>query len=159
MLIMETETQAAFEGTKEEQKIAGYAFEAMKRKGILFAANAPIRMSVDAIAKALTKPGGPMAGAAEEQLKRKIEASLLKNEAVFARDDNGEFATTKAGRAYRTETSQNAHTFKDRLNTEAVSLDAEAAKEYAESLVNRAVARAERTTIAYNFIDMRSMPM
>ena len=58
---METETQLAFEGTKEEQKIAAHAFEAMKRKGILFAANAPIRMSVDAIATALSKPGGPMA--------------------------------------------------------------------------------------------------
>src|SRR5207253_11507159 len=97
MLIMETETQAAFEGTKEEQKIAGYAFEAMKRKGILFGANAPIRMSVDAIAKALTKPGGPMADTDPRKLGHKIEAALLKNEAVFGRADNGEFVTTKAG--------------------------------------------------------------
>src|SRR5205823_830959 len=156
---MDTETQLAFAGTKDEQKIAAQAFEAMKRKGILFGANAPIRMSVDAIAAALTKPGGPMAGTGAEQLKPKIAASLLKNQAVFAREANGEFVTTKAGRAFRTEAGQNAHTFKDRLNTEAVSLDAEAAKEYAESLVNRAMARAERTSIVDTFTDIRTMPM
>jgi hypothetical protein len=156
---METETQLAFEGTKDEQKVAALAFEAMKRKGILFGAHAPIRMSVDAIAKALTKPGGPMAGTGVDQLKPKIEAALLKNKAVYARDDNGEFVTTKAGRAFRIESSQNEHTFKDRLNTEAVSLDAEAAKDYAESLVNRAAARAERTAVVDNFADMRTMPM
>src|SRR5437763_5352978 len=100
---METETQMAFVGTDEEQGIAAHAFEAMKRKGILFGANAPIRMSVDAIAAALTKPGGPMAGTGAEQLKPKIQASLLKNEAVFARDATGEFVTTKAGRAFRIE--------------------------------------------------------
>src|SRR5213075_2153556 len=104
---MDTETQLAFEGTKDEQKIAGYAFEAMKRKGILFGANAPIRMSVDAIAKALTKPGGPMADADPGKLSHKIEVALLKNGAVFDRAANGEFVTTKAGRAFKDETGQN----------------------------------------------------
>ena len=56
---MGTDTQLSFVGTDEEQRIAGYAFEAMKRKGILFAANAPIRMSAENIAKVLTKVGGP----------------------------------------------------------------------------------------------------
>jgi hypothetical protein len=153
---METETQSAFVGTKDEQKIAGYAFEVMKRKGMLFAANAPIRMSVDSIAKALTKPGGPMAGTKVESLIPKIEASLSKNETVFARADSGEFVTTKAGRAYHGGGGDNAHTFKERLNAEAVSLDSEAAKEYAESLVNRAAARAERTTLQIDsIIDLR----
>src|SRR5436309_2519880 len=134
---MDTETQIAFVGTKDEQKVAALAFEAMKRKGMLFGANAPIRMSADNIAQALTKPGGPMAGTKTETLRSKIEAALSKNEAVFARADNGEFVTTKAGHAYRIESTQNTHTFKDRLNTEASTLDAEAAKEYADSLVNR----------------------
>ncbi|MFL5734854.1 MAG: hypothetical protein ACJ78Q_16985 [Chloroflexia bacterium] len=154
---METETQLAFEGTKDEQKLAAHAFEAMKRKGILFGAHAPIRMSVDNIVAALTKTGGAMAGTAAAQLKPKVEAALLKNPEVFAREESGEFVTTKAGRVFRTESSQNEHTFKDRLNTEAVSLDPEAAKEYAESLVNRAAARAERTAIVDNFADMRTM--
>lgn len=155
---MDTETQIAFVGTKDEQKIAAYAFEAMKRKGMLFAANAPIRMSADSIAQVLTKPGGPMAGTKAETLKSKVEAILSKNEAVFARADNGEFVTTKAGHAYKIETAQNTHTFKDRLNTQAAALDAEAAKEYADSLVNRAAARAERVSVVDSLIDMRVMP-
>ena len=67
--------------------------------------------------------------------------------------------TTKAGHAYKIETTQNTHTFKDRLNTEASTLDAEAAKEYADSLVNRAAARAERISIVDSLIDMRTMPV
>src|SRR5437879_4139377 len=146
---METETQLAFAGTKEEQNIASHAFEAMKRKGMLFGANAPIRMSAEGIAKVLTKEGGVMAGVTMSDLIPKIEASLSKNGAVFAKADNGEFVTTKAGHAYNaggTGGGENTHTFKQRLNAQAVNLDAEAAKEYADSLVNRAAQRAARTT-------------
>jgi hypothetical protein len=113
---METETQLQFQGSSEEQKIASHAFEAMKRKGMLFAANAPIRMSAESIAKVLTKAGGAMSGTAPEKLAPKIEAALLKNEAVFAHADNGEFVTTKAGRAYRTGDESATHTFKHHLS-------------------------------------------
>ena len=82
---METETQLTFTGTAEQKAIAAHAFEAMKRKGILFAAHAPIRMTAQSIAAALTKPGGAMAGQEAGALAPKIEAALAKNPAVFAR--------------------------------------------------------------------------
>src|SRR5438477_2214132 len=156
---METETQLAFVDTEKEQKIAFHAFEAMKRKGMLFAANAPIRMSAEGIAKVLTKDGGAMAGADPAELTPKIEASLSKNDAVFGKADNGEFVTTKAGHAYHAGGSVNTHTFKERLNTQATNLDAEAAKEYADSLVNRAAQRADRSTLMDTVIEFRPMPV
>ena len=152
---MGTDTQLSFVGTQEEQNIASHAFEAMKRKGILFGANAPIRMSAENIAKVLTKAGGPMEGSSADKLVPKIEAALSKNEAVFGRDENGEFVTTKAGRASHTSGSASTHTFKQRLNTEAASLDAAAAKEYANSLVTRAAERAEKTSILEAIVDVR----
>lgn len=156
---METETQLAFEGTKEEQKIAAHAFEAMKRKGMLFGANAPIKMSASSIAVALTKAGAPMAGSKPEELTRKIESALSKNEAVFAREENGDFVTTKAGRAYQASKTDTTHTFRERLNAEAVPLDADAAREYSDSLVTRAAARAERSTLMDSIISMQPPPM
>jgi hypothetical protein len=144
---METETQLAFVGTKEEQNIASHAFEAMKRKGIMVAVNTPIRMSVEAIAKVLTKEGGPMAGTSAADLAPKIDAALAKNKAVFARADKGEYVTTKSGHAQRAGEDENSHTFKQRLNTQAQSIDVEAAKEYEDSLVNKAAQRADRASI------------
>src|SRR5262245_48053171 len=144
---METETQLAFVGTDEEQSIAGHAFEAMKRKGILFAANAPIRMSVDNIAKVLTKEGGAMAGTDASDLAPKIDAALSKNKAIFAHSENGEYVTTKAGHAYHAEGDKDSHTFKQRLNTEATNIDVEAAKEYEDSLVSKAAQRADRASV------------
>ena len=154
---METETQLAFTGTAEEKKIASHAFDAMKRKGILFGANAPIRMSVEAIAKVLTKEGGPLAGSKPDQLMPKIDAALSKNQAIFARTANGEFATTKSGHAYQEGAGQNTHTFKERLNTHATNLDPEAAKEYAESLVTRAAERADKSSVMDTVVESRSM--
>jgi len=142
---MDTATQMAFEGTKEQKELAARAFEVMKRKGVLFAANTPIRMTVDAIVKALVKEGGPNVGDDPVQLAKRIETALSKNEAVFARGDNGEFVTTKTGRAYRPDKSENIHTFKQRINTEATALGAEEAKEYAASLMSRTTSRAEKS--------------
>ncbi|MBF6612320.1 MAG: hypothetical protein IVW55_04250 [Chloroflexi bacterium] len=151
---MDTETQLAFEGTKQEQEIAARTFELMKRKGMLFGANAPIKMSLDAILKALTREGGPMAGQDASALARKVESALGKNQAVFSRDDNGDFVTTKAGHAYHPQESKNTHTFRQRLNTEATALDTDAAKEYASSLVNRVATRAERSALMDTIIDI-----
>src|SRR3954452_22745674 len=124
---MATETQIAFEGTKEEQDLAGRAFDIIKRKHILHGVNAPIKMSVPAIVDALTKAGGPMAGTKPASLTPKVEAALRRNSAVFAEGDNGEFITTKAGHAPNVGQSQNTHTFKERLNTEAKALAPEEA--------------------------------
>lgn len=156
---METETQLAFQGTAEEQELATRSFEVMKRKGMLFGANAPIRMGTAAIAKALTKEGGAMSGADAGRLAPQITAALEKNPDVFAREDSGDFATTKAGRAYRPAQGptqvQNTHTFKQRLNTEVTALDAGASREYAESLVNRA---AERSAFIDTLADLPAPP-
>lgn len=154
---METETQLAFEGTKEEQELATRAFDVMKRKGMLFGANAPIRMSAEAIAKALTKEGGAMSGGDVGKLAPQISKTLEKNPDVFAREDNGDFATTKAGRAYHAGQGQgpNTHTFKQRLNTQVTALDAGASREYAESLVNRA---AEREAFIDTLADLPAPP-
>ncbi len=151
---MATDTQPAFKGTKAEQELAARAFEVMKRKGILFSANAPIRMTVEAIAAALTREGGPMAGSDPAALAPKIEAALSKNEEVFARGENGEFITTKAGRAYRPEQGDQVHTFKQRLNPQATTLDPEAAREYAASLASRTTGRAERSAIADTIVEI-----
>src|SRR4051812_14703680 len=113
---MATETQIAFEGTKQEQELAAKAFDIIKRKHILHGVNVPIKMTVAAIVEALTKAGGPMAGDKPATLTPKVEAALRHNSAVFAEGDNGEFITTKAGHAPNNGQSQNSHTFKQRLN-------------------------------------------
>ncbi|HEY0071049.1 MAG TPA: hypothetical protein VGE04_13865 [Chloroflexia bacterium] len=157
---METETQLAFEGTKEQQEIAARAFEVMKRKGMLFGANAPIKMSADAIVKALTKEGGAMAGHSAAELTPRVVSALEKNPAVFGREATGDFVTTKSGHApgHAPGTQggdQNAHTFKQRLNTEATKLDAGASREYAETLVTRA---AEREAFIDTLADLPAPP-
>ncbi|HEX9990422.1 MAG TPA: hypothetical protein VGE45_18330 [Chloroflexia bacterium] len=144
---MATETQIAFEGTAKEQELAARAFEVMKRKGMLFGANSPIKMTVESIAQALTKEGAPLSGEDPQALASKLEATLRKNKAVFAPGDKGEYVTTKAGHAPHSGGSENTHTFKDRLNTGATTLDQEASKEYAASLVSRTANRAERSAV------------
>ncbi|MEO8288245.1 MAG: hypothetical protein ABI670_17600 [Chloroflexota bacterium] len=141
---MATETQIAFEGTKDEQELATRAFDAIKRKHIMHGVNVPIKMTLTAIVEALTKAGGPMAGTKPADVTPKLEAALRKNSAVFAAGQNGEYVTTKAGRAPNIGQTENTHTFKERLNTEAKPLDPEEAKEYQSSLVNRTTTRAER---------------
>src|SRR4051794_16424922 len=96
---MATETQVAFEGTKEEQELAARAFDIIKRKHILHGVNVPIKMSLTAIVDALTKAGGPLAGSKPADVTPKLEAALRLNSAVFAEGDNNEFVTTKAGHA------------------------------------------------------------
>ena len=153
---METETQIAFEGTKEEKEIAARAFDVMKRKGMLFGANAPIKMSADAIVKALTKEGGAMSGRKATDLTPRLISVLEKNPQVFGREESGDFVTTKSGRAPHTQNGgQNTHTFKQRLNTEATTLDAGASREYVEGLMNRA---AEREAFMDTLADMPAPP-
>ncbi|MEA2573251.1 MAG: hypothetical protein QOH93_549 [Chloroflexia bacterium] len=153
---METETQIAFEGTKEEKEIAARAFDVMKRKGMLFGANAPIKMSADAIVKALTKEGGAMSGGNATQLTRKLVSALEKNPEVFGREANGDFVTTKSGHAPHSQNGdRNTHTFKQRLNTEATTLDAGASREYVEGLMNRA---AEREAFIDTLADLPAPP-
>ena len=151
---MATETQIAFEGTKEEQELAQRAFDIIKRKHILHGVNVPIKMSVPAIVEALTRAGGPMAGSKPATVTPKLEAALRRNKAVFTEGDNGEFITTKAGHAPNGGQSQNTHTFKQRLNTEAKALDAEEAKEYQSSLVSRTATRAERSAVLETVAEM-----
>ncbi|MDQ5826242.1 MAG: hypothetical protein M3441_18775 [Chloroflexota bacterium] len=153
---METETQLAFEGTKEEQEIAARAFEVMKRKGMLFGANAPIKMNAEAIVKALTKEGGAMSGGNAADLTPRLISALEKNPGVFGREASGDFVTTKSGRAPHSQNGgQNTHTFKQRLNTEATALDAGASREYVETLLNRA---AEREAFIDTLADMPAPP-
>jgi hypothetical protein len=144
---MATETQVAFKGTEAQQELATRAFEVMKRKGMLFGANAPIRMSLQSIATALTKPGGPMAGTSSDRLIPELRASLLQNGEVFGHEANDEFVTTKSGRAYHTGGGVNTHTFKARLNIEATSLDAGKAKEYEASIIDLTASRAEKSAM------------
>ena len=153
---METETQLAFEGTKEEKEMAARAFDVMKRKGMLFGANAPIKMSAEAIVKALTKEGGAMSGADAARLTPTLVSALEKNPDVFGREENGDFVTTKSGRAPHAQNGgQSTHSFKQRLNTEATTLDAGASREYAESLMTRA---AEREAFIDTLADLPAPP-
>lgn len=92
---MATDTQVAFQGTEAQKELAARAFEVMRRKGMLFGANAPIRMTLQSIADALTKPGGPMAGTRADSLISDLRASLLQNEEVFAHDAGDEFSTLR----------------------------------------------------------------
>src|SRR5688572_2292363 len=130
---MATETQIAFKGTETQRDLAQAAFEAMKRKGFLFGANAPIRMGLDAIVTALTKAGGPLAGQSAAKLKPDLEAALALNPEVFAREGD-EYVTTKSGHSPAGVGGDNTHTFKDRLNIQAHQLDAEEAAQYRASI-------------------------
>ncbi|MDQ6694059.1 MAG: hypothetical protein M3014_06515 [Chloroflexota bacterium] len=152
---MDTETQIAFKGTEEEQHLATRTFEVMKRKGMLFGANAPIKMSVDAIVKALTKEGGALIGGSAGEITQQVERVLLNNGTVFGREENGDFVTTKAGHAPAGKQGDKMHTFERRINTEAKALDQASAKEYAESLVNRA---AERNALIDTLAEMPAPP-
>jgi hypothetical protein len=144
---MATETQIAFQGTKQEQELARSAFEAIKRKHVMHGVNAPIKMTAAAIAEALTKAGGPMAGTKASTVTPKLEAAMRANTDVFAEGDNGEFYTTKSGRAPSVTRSENTHTFKERLNTDATQLDADAARQYHSTLVSKSASRAERSAL------------
>ncbi len=150
---MATEMQIALEGTKEQQELAARAFDIIKRKHILHGVNAPIKMTLSAIVEALTKAGGAMHTTKPSDLTPKLEAALRRNSAVFAAGDNGEFVTTKSGHSPNRGQSQNTHTFRERLNTEAKPLDSEQAKEYQSSLVNRSANRAERSAILESVIE------
>lgn len=156
--MMSTETQLAWEGTKEEQQLAAHAFEVIKRKGMLFAANTPIRMTTQAIAQALTREGGPKAGDDPAKLTKKLEAALQRNSAVFAPGNAGEFITTKSGTAPHTEKTENTHTFKERLKADATDLDPGAAREYATSLITRSANRAERSAFMEIVEDVSDVP-
>jgi hypothetical protein len=140
---MATETQIAFKGTDTQKELAQAAFEAMKRKGFLFGANAPIRMGLDAIVTALTKAGGPMAGQPPAKLKPDLEAALGLNPEVFAREGD-EYITCKSGHAPAGAGGDNAHTFKDRLNIQAHQLDAEEAAQYRASIIDLSATRDEK---------------
>ena len=144
---MATETQIAFQGTIEEQELALRAFEAIKRKHVLHGVNAPIKMTAAAIAEALTKSGGPMAGTKASDLAPRLEAAMRANPAVFAEGDHGEFYTTKSGRAPSVTRSENTHTFKERLKSDATELDADAARQYHSTLVSKSASRAERSAL------------
>ena len=141
---MATETQVAFKGTAAQQELAQAAFEAMKRKGFLFGAGAPIRMGLDALAAALTKAGGPLSGQDPSKLKPDLEVALALNPDVFAREGS-EYITTKSGHAPAGGRGDNTHTFKDRLNLGAQQLDAEGAAQYRASVVDLSVTRDEKT--------------
>src|SRR5687768_10123383 len=155
---MDTETQIAFEGTKEQQKLAARAFEAMRRRGMLFSASAPIKMTLEGLAKALAKDP-EVEESDPDKLAPKIRAVLNKNEAIFARGDKDEYITTKAGRAPQVDQSDTSHTFKQRMNAEATALDADAAKEYAASLVSRTASRAERSSMIETIVEIPVQPM
>src|SRR5688500_281261 len=155
---MDTETQIAFEGTKEQRKLAARAFEAMRRRGMLFSASAPIKMTLEGLAKALAKDP-EVEESDPDKLAPKIRAVLNKNEAIFARGDKDEYITTKSGRAPQTDQGDTSHTFKQRMNAEATTLDADAAKEYAASLVSRTASRAEKSSMIETIIEIPVQPM
>ena len=155
---MDIETQIAFEGTKEQQKLAARAFEAMKRRGMLFSASAPITMTLEGLAKALAKDP-EVEENDPDKLAPKIKAVLNKNEAIFARGGKDEYITTKSGRAPQVDKNDTSHTFKQRMNSEATALDADAAKEYAASLVSRTASRAERSSMIETIVEIPVQPM
>ena len=155
---MDIETQLAFEGTKEQQKLAARAFEVMRRKGMLFSASAPIKMTLESLVKALAKDP-EVEESDPEKLAPKVKSVLNKNEAVFARGDKDEYITTKSGRAPQAAASDTSHTFKQRMNAEATALDADAAKEYAASLVSRTANRAEKNSLIETIVEIPVQPM
>ena len=152
---MATETQIAFEGTKEEQELASRAFDIIKRKHLSARRQRSNQDEpVPAIVEALTKPGGPMAGDKPDTIAPKLEKALRHNSAVFAEGDNGDSLPPKRGTLQMSSRRRTTHTFKQRLNTDAKALDAEAAKEYQSSLVNRTTTRAERSTVLESVPEM-----
>ncbi len=149
---MATETQVAFRGTETQKELAARAFDVMRRKGMMFGANAPIRMSLRSIADALARAGGSMAGANVDALIANLRAALSLNEETFAQEANDGFVTTKSGRAPHTGGGPNTHTFKERLNSGATSLDSEKSKKYEESIVDLTASRFEKTLMPFTSI-------
>ncbi len=149
--------QVAFHGTKEEQEMAARAFDVVKRKYPLYAVNAPMKMSLAAIAEMLTKAGGPYAGTKPADLATRLEAALQANPDVFADMGDGEFATTKAGHAPNTGGADSTHTFRERLNQEATVLAPEEAEEYKTHLQSQSSSRAEKSAMLEE-VEIEEMP-
>ncbi len=93
------EAQLEYRGRKEERSLAERVFQLMAQRGALYAADAPIRLSLSNLADYFIE--SKLMRRAREDVERVLEQALGKNDHIFAREERGGdivFVTTKLGR-------------------------------------------------------------
>ncbi len=136
----------AFEGTAEQQELAAKAFDLMRRQGMLFAADAPIVVSLDRLVQGLSRSYPKVAG---DTLKQQVTAALDANPAVFTRQETKgavAYETTKSGQR-KIDTTDARHMFRHRLNDDAREVTEQESRSLTEGWIAQAQARAESFTI------------
>lgn len=105
--------QPTFTGSPDQRALAEQIFQIMRSQGVLFAADAPIRQTLDNLtdffaAQTKTDP---------TRVRRDIEAALRENQAIFGREERGDdiiYVISRLG-AYRPRAEERGHMFKHRL--------------------------------------------
>ncbi len=102
-----------FTGNAEQRALAEQIFQVMKTQGTFFAADAPIRQTLDNLADFFAAQRKADRG----KVAKEIEAALNKNETIFAREQHGDdvsYVISRLG-SYRPRNDENTHMFKQRL--------------------------------------------
>src|SRR5947209_6884478 len=135
-----------FEGSAAQQELAAKVFELMRRQGMLFAADAPIVVSLDKIVGGLSRNYRDVP---PDQLRAQIEAALESNPAVFSRRETGgtvAYETTRSGQR-RIEADDSRHMFRQRLNAEARTVTEQESRNLIDTVVASVQARGDSFTI------------
>jgi hypothetical protein len=136
----------AFEGTPAQQELAAKAFDLMRRQGMLFAADAPIVVTLDRLVQGLSRSYPKVAA---DKLKDQVTAALEANPGVFTRQEvKGAVAyeTTKSGQR-PIDMTDTRHMFRHRLNDDAREVTEQESRTLTEGWIAQAQARAESFTI------------
>src|SRR6266508_5874418 len=108
-----SDNKTTFAGSAEQQALAEQIFQLMKAQGTFFAADAPIRQTLDNLADFFAAQRKADRG----KVAKEIEAALNKNETIFAREQHGDdvsYVISRLG-SYRPRNDENTHMFKQRL--------------------------------------------
>jgi hypothetical protein len=102
-----------FAGSAEQQALAEQVFQIMKAQGSFYAVDAPIRQTLGNLADFFAAQRKADRG----KVAQEIEAALKSNNAIFAREEQGDdvsYVISRLG-VYRPRNDENTHMFKKRL--------------------------------------------
>lgn len=102
-----------FTGSPDQRALAEQVFQVMRTQGVLFASDAPIRQTLGNLVDFFA----PRLKADPAQVRQVIDAALVENQAIFAREDRGDdvsYVISRLG-VYRPRQDINTHMFKQRL--------------------------------------------
>ncbi len=132
----------SFTGSAAQSALAAQAFDLMRRQGILYAADAPITVSLDRLVQGLARHYPQMSA---DKLRAQVVAALDANAAVFTRLESGgtvAYSTTKSGGGAANVLDQTRYMFRRRLNNEARDVTAQESHELTDGWIAQAQARA-----------------